>query len=422
MPQAMAPGAFATTALARHPLPTLQAEGAGSRAAGPFLLGDSLMEASRPELRSVFDADSWEALRCTDRYFHHILETHRSRILLGMAKPLAHVAAASAVACACGAAMQAGLLPAFLPALGGQLKELFNLTSFALSLLLVFRTNSSYARWEEGRRLWGQVLNRTRDVCRLGLAWVGEEERHVRALLLRWAPAFSRALMCHLRKGEDLREELEGVLLPYEIDALMQAQHRPNYVLQVLTHAVRAARVPDQVVLRMHDSLAQLEDALGGCERLLQTPVPIFYTRMTSRFLMTWITALPFVLWSTCGLLAAPLSLLISFLLLGIDKIGVSIEEPFSILALSDIADTAAGDVHELADMHGSSPEQQHMPCPELVGASALEPCCCGMHSEGSSSVQPFSEGALAPLAAAAPDSRAPAGGARTAVLVGDGA
>lgn len=106
----------------------------------------------------------------------------------------------------------------------------------------------------------------------------------------------------------------------------------------------------------------------------------------------------------------------------GIDKIGVSIEEPFSILALSDIADTAAGDVHELADMHGSSPEQQHMPCPELVGASALEPCCCGMHSEGSSSVQPFSEGALAPLAAAAPDSRAPAGGARTAVLVGDGA
>lgn len=113
------------------------------------------------------------------------------------------------------------------------------------------------------------------------------------------------------------------MLLPYEIDALMQAQHRPNYVLQVgrhaflwtglqmqfgrrdredlargtarisalrsccshcaalqvLTHAVRAARVPDQVVLRMHDSLAQLEDALGGCERLLQTPVPIFYTR-----------------------------------------------------------------------------------------------------------------------------------------------
>lgn len=31
----------------------------------------------------------------------------------------------------------------------------------------------------------------------------------MRALLLRWAPAFSKALMCHLRKGEDLRQELQ---------------------------------------------------------------------------------------------------------------------------------------------------------------------------------------------------------------------
>lgn len=48
---------------------------------------------------------------------------------------------------------------------------------------------------------------------------------------------------------------------------------------QVLAHAVRAARLPSRVVLRVQDSLTQLEDALGGCERLLETPVPMFYTR-----------------------------------------------------------------------------------------------------------------------------------------------
>lgn len=179
---------------------------------------------------------------------------------------------------------------------------------------------------------------------------------------------------------------------------------------------------------------------------------------------MTWMTALPFVLWPTCGLLAAPLSLLISFLLLGklgwvlraaawlggkgaqrscadlaaaqvpppstaacprttagIDKIGVSIEEPFSILALSDIANNAAGDVRELCDMHEAGPGQQHVPCPELVGTSALDPCCCGMHNEGSSSILAFSQDA-APVTAPATDSQALDGGARMAVLAGDGA
>lgn len=42
----------------------------------------------------------------------------------------------------------------------------FNLTSFALSLLLVFRTNASYGRWDESRKLWGGVVNRTRDLTR----------------------------------------------------------------------------------------------------------------------------------------------------------------------------------------------------------------------------------------------------------------
>jgi len=68
--------------------------------------------------------------------------------------------------------LQAGMLPAFLPALDAKFKELFGMTSFALSLLLVFRTNASYGRWDEARKMWGMVLNRTRDICRLvGAGW-----------------------------------------------------------------------------------------------------------------------------------------------------------------------------------------------------------------------------------------------------------
>ena len=38
------------------------------------------------------------------------------------------------------------------------------LTGFAVSLLMLFRTNRSYDRWWEARKIWGGVLNRVRDI------------------------------------------------------------------------------------------------------------------------------------------------------------------------------------------------------------------------------------------------------------------
>ncbi len=62
--------------------------------------------------------------------------------------------------------MQDGLLPQGLPGLSIEATAPFSLTSFALSLLLVFRTNTSYARWQEARSIWGGVTNRSRDILR----------------------------------------------------------------------------------------------------------------------------------------------------------------------------------------------------------------------------------------------------------------
>ena len=58
------------------------------------------------------------------------------------------------------------MLPPGWPALSLTTGDAFNQTSFALSLLLVFRTNSSYSRWEEARKAWGQLANRARDFAR----------------------------------------------------------------------------------------------------------------------------------------------------------------------------------------------------------------------------------------------------------------
>lgn len=42
----------------------------------------------------------------------------------------------------------------------------FDLTSFALALLLVFRTNTSFDRWDQACALWGTVANCAKDTLR----------------------------------------------------------------------------------------------------------------------------------------------------------------------------------------------------------------------------------------------------------------
>ncbi len=79
----------------------------------------------------------------------------------------------------------------------------------------------------------------------------------------------------------------------------------------------------------MSENLTTLSDILAGCERLLRAPIPVSYTRHTSRFLGVWLTLLPFALYESCGVWTVPVVAGISAVLCGIEEIGVHVEEPF---------------------------------------------------------------------------------------------
>lgn len=328
--------------------------GVGPDEADGIGVGPYNKETSRKWQRTVFDVDRWEMHRSSSRYFRHLAGMLGSGLVRGLLRPLMYVVTTSILVGLYETARMAHRLPAFCPGLGIS-KELFGLTSFALSLLLVFRTNASYERWDGARKTWGLVLNRSRDLVRQGLAWIPSSQSALRSALCRWVPAFSKALLCHLRKGEDLRKELEGILTPTEIEGVMQATHRPNYVLQVLAQIVQSAGLPTAVTMRMEENLTNFEDCQGGCERILRTPIPLSYTRHTSRFLLIWLTMLPCALWGACGWGTIPLAVTVAFLLLGIEELGVSIEEPFSILPLEAISGTILSNVRELQAMHDTS-------------------------------------------------------------------
>jgi len=218
-------------------------------------------------------------------------------------------------------------------------KQPFDLVGPALSLLLVFRTNASYGRFTEARALWGSTLNRSRDLSRQTISYVTDEE--LAQQIVRWVAAFPKTMMTHLRPGEDLKLELRDVLSAEEIDYIMKSPHRPCDALNAISALVSQADVDPLIRHRMDSNITQQHDNLGACERIYKTPIPLSYSRHTSRFVSLYLWLLPLALQPAIGWDTIPASFMAAVALLGIEEIGILIEEPFSVLPLEKICDSA---------------------------------------------------------------------------------
>ncbi|GFH13928.1 uncharacterized protein HaLaN_09895, partial [Haematococcus lacustris] len=187
-------------------------------------------------------------------------------------------------------------------------------------------TNASYARWEEARRKFGTITTTARDIARQAFSWLPMSAVDAKATLARWLVALARCCMVHVRDEHHFETELRHILTP-------------NFCLQVLSKLLANARLPNELLIRLDENMSKLVSAVSSCERVINTPIPLSYTRHTARFLMVWLACLPFTLWSYCGWAMVPLTALISFVLLGIEEIGVYIEEPFSVMALERLCE-----------------------------------------------------------------------------------
>jgi Bestrophin, RFP-TM, chloride channel len=85
----------------------------------------------------------------------------------------------------------------------------------------------------------------------------------------------------------------------------------------MLSELVEASGVTGWQRNQMHDNLTVFHDVLGDCERLLQTPIPLPYTRLTTRFLVIWLAALPVLTAAHLGAALIPVTFFTSLLLLG---------------------------------------------------------------------------------------------------------
>lgn len=206
-----------------------------------------------------------------------------------------------------------------------------SLVGVALGLLLVFRTNASYDRFWEGRKLWGSITNETRNLGRMAAVLMAKDPGRL-CELLRWAQLFPYVVRARLNETTDLgglREELPAA----EIEAVMTAPVPSVAAAQRMTQVLADAR--DAGVINTYDFIALdqnvqlLIDYFGGCERIENTPLPFPYMVHLRRALILYCFTLPLALvreysWGT--ILDV---FVVAYIFFGIEEIGVEIGDPF---------------------------------------------------------------------------------------------
>ncbi len=208
---------------------------------------------------------------------------------------------------------------------------LHNLLGFAISMLLVFRTNTAYDRWWEGRKLWGQLVNTSRNLSIKMNSFLDQEDDKNRMFFQQIIPRFAKALKLHLR-SEITRFELDHIPHP-EIPNFDHSKHVPNQIAGLMMTRVtllyKNKVISGEQLILLNEELRSFLDICGACERIKNTPIPYSYSGFIKKFIFFYIITLPIGLVASLGMITIPVVAFIFYVLASLEIIAQEIEEPF---------------------------------------------------------------------------------------------
>ena len=197
---------------------------------------------------------------------------------------------------------------------------------FVLSLLLAYRTNTAYDRWWEGRKLWGALVNNSRNLALKLSAYLSEEND--RNFFKKVIPAYASVLTKHLLNEEVSKMLFEG--LDLEID---QHKHRPNQVAKMLFQKAndlyKSGKITGDQFYIINSELQSFTDICGACERIKNTPIPYSYSSFIKKFIFFYVMTLPFGFVFSLGYYVIPVVIFIFYVLASLELIAEEIEDPF---------------------------------------------------------------------------------------------
>jgi putative membrane protein len=241
---------------------------------------------------------------------------------------------------------------------GGEIVEsleklitLYSLIGFVISLLLVFRTNTAYDRWWEGRKKWGALVNNTRNLAiKIETSVSSPESRDV---LRRMIANFPFAMKEHLRgrRNLDLLEVTEE-----ERSVFKDKEHLPVAISHVITAETKEARkrgeISEEEYITIDTNINALLDSLGACERIKNTPIPFSYSLFIKKFIFIYVTTIPLAFITVFGYYSVLIALFVFYVLVSMEVLAEEIEDPFgeddNDLPTDDLSEKIRANVNEI--------------------------------------------------------------------------
>jgi putative membrane protein len=229
------------------------------------------------------------------------------------------------------------------------LPQLHGVLGLVLGTLLVFRTNTSYDRWWEGRKLWGQLVNDSRNLAikvQTCVRAAGDEKRQ----LGQWLIDFGYALKGHLRGGVQLQN------LPGFANTADEPRHVPAYLAGRIYDQLERWRQSNQLggfeLWFLDQHAGSLMNICGACERIQKTPISVSYRWFIRQSIAIYLGTLPWGLMEQFELWTIPAMVMLSYFMIGVEMIAEEIEDPFGHseddLMLDDICRTIERSVNEI--------------------------------------------------------------------------
>lgn len=228
-----------------------------------------------------------------------------------------------------------------------------SLVGFVLSLLLVFRTNTSYDRWWEGRKLWGSFTNNSRNLALKLVAFLPEKHESLQFFQVQ----INNYLMAskYRLRGNDSLDHIE-ILNDFDHELYTKSKHVPNLIFQAIYKKINelyknGTLTGDQLIV-LNGELSSFTDNIGACERIKNTPIPSSYNIFIKKMIFIYVFTMPFSFVLEFGFWAIPIVTLVFYAFAGIEIIAEEIEDPFgndnNDLALDSIVKNVKGNLEEI--------------------------------------------------------------------------